>query len=106
MNSKQKFRLRLISVLILCGAAALVAGLYITQVVKGPSYAAKADKQYIKPTVTLFDRGTIFLQSKDGTNVSGATVAEGYLVYMNPTVLANPEQTYQVISQYIKLDFP
>lgn len=104
MNSKQKFRLRLISVLILCGAAALVAGLYITQVVKGPSYAAKADKQYIKPTVTLFDRGTIFLQSKDGTNVSGATVAEGYLVYMNPTVLANPEQTYQVISQYIKLD--
>ena len=90
--------------LILCGAAALVVSLYITQIQKGATYVAKADKQYVKPAVTLFDRGTIFLQSKDGTNVAGATVSEGYLVYMNPSVVVAPEQTFQVISQYIKLD--
>jgi len=104
MNSKQKNRLRFIGAVILCAAAALVVALYFIQVIHGKSYAAKADRQYVKPAVTLFDRGTIFLRSKDATNVAGATVADGYLIYMNPSVLVAPEQTYQVISKYIKID--
>ncbi len=104
MNSKQTLRLRVIGVLVLCAALVLVVSLYFTQIIDGHIYVAKADKQYVKPAVTLFDRGTIFLQAKDDTRMAGATVSEGYLVYMNPTILSAPEQTYQVISQYIKLD--
>lgn len=104
MDYKQKFRLRFVGVGILCGAGMLVASLYFMQIVNGPAYAVKADKQYVKPAVTLFDRGAIFLEAKDGTHVAGATVAEGYLVYMNPAILSSPEQIYQVISQYLKLD--
>ena len=104
MNSKQRIKLRIVGVLILCGAVALAISLYITQIVKGHIYLTKADNQYVKPTVALFDRGIIFMRSKDDTDVSAATVSEGYMVYMNPTAVVLPEQAFQVLSQYIKLD--
>ena len=104
MNSKQRIRLRVVGVFILCGASALAVSLYMTQIVKGRIYLAKADNQYVKPTVSLFDRGIIFMRSKENTDVSAATVSEGYMVYMNPTAVVVPEQAYQVLSQYIKLD--
>ena len=88
----------------LCGACVLAVSLYSTQILNGNAYVAKADKQYVKPAVTLFDRGTIFMQSKDDTNVSAATVYQGYLIFMNPTLVISGDQAYQVLSQYIKLD--
>ncbi len=104
MNSKQRLKLRVVGIAIICAAGVLISSLYFTQIVNGPTYAAKADQQYVKPAVTLFDRGAIYLQSKDSIRVAGATVAEGYLVFMNPSIMTSPEQSYQILSQYIKLD--
>ena len=104
MNSRQRWRLRFVLVIIIAIAVALGTSLYWTQIIQGSSYAARAEKQYVKPSVTLFDRGTIYFQSNDGTRITAATVAAGYVVYMNPTLVTAPEDAYQVLSQYIKLD--
>ena len=104
MNYNQRIRARLVYIGILAAAAVLIVSLYTTQVVKGPSYLAKADKQYIRPNVSLFDRGTIFFSSKDGTKAAAAAVGSGYLIYMNPTQITSPAQTYDALSQYVKLD--
>ena len=104
MNSKQKLRIRFVLIVIALAAAALAVSLYLTQIVKGSSYAAAADKQYIKPTASLFDRGTIYFGSRDGTKIAAATVDAGYLIYMNPTLITSPSQAYEALSQYIQID--
>jgi cell division protein FtsI/penicillin-binding protein 2 len=104
VNSKQRIRTRLILIVILAAAGGLGSSLYWTQVVKGATYAARADKQYDKPQVTLFDRGTIYFQSKDGTKAAAATVASGYIMHMNPKLVMDPSATYEALNHYIKLD--
>ncbi len=104
MKSNNKFRLRIVSVGIILVALALLLSLYNTQILNGSAYRKKADSQHVKPQVALFDRGSILLTSKDGSRVAGATVSDGYLVYMNPSVIQSPEQVYQVLAQYLKLD--
>ena len=104
MNSSQKIRARVILVLIALAACVLGSALYWIQVVSGSSYVARANKQYIKPSATLFDRGSIFFESKDGTRAAAATVGSGYVVYMNPVLLSNPAQAYQAVSQYLTFD--
>jgi cell division protein FtsI/penicillin-binding protein 2 len=111
MNSTQKFRLRLAAVCVILAALILVMALYATQIMHGQSYAEKANKQYVKPTVALFDRGSIFFSGKDTVQMTAATVAEGYLVYMNPSLISSTstgqgytEQVYKALSGYIKLD--
>jgi cell division protein FtsI/penicillin-binding protein 2 len=92
----------LIAILALAGG--LGSSLYWTQVVKGATYAAKADKQYDKPQVSLFDRGSIYFEAKDGTKAAAATVSTGYLLHMNPKVITDPEAVYEALTHYIKLD--
>ena len=104
MNSKQRIRARLVLILIGVAACGLASSLYWTQVVKGPSYATRADKQYVKPSAALFDRGSIFFESKDATRAAAATIGSGYVVYMNPLLVTDATQEYQALSQYITLD--
>jgi len=104
MNSKQRFRARFIFVLIILAAAGLASSLYWTQVVKGKSYAMRATAQYAKPATNLFDRGTIFFASKDGTRPAAAAVAGGRVVYMNPSLMKDSEGAFQAISMYLDLD--
>ncbi len=104
MNSKQRTRARFVFILIILGAGVLASGLYWTQIAKGPSYAARAEKQYVKPVGMLFDRGSIYFQSKDGTRSAAATLGTGFVVYMNPTQVSNATQEYDALSQYLTLD--
>jgi len=104
MNSSQRFRVKIVLIGIVIVAIVLVTSLYSTQIIKGATYAEKADKQYIKPSSTLFDRGSIYFSSKDGMHVAGATVERGYLVYANPKLINNPNETYDAISQFLKVD--
>ncbi len=104
MNSKQRLRTRIILICLLIAAGGLGSSLYWTQVVKGATYTARADKQYEKPQATLFDRGTIFFEAKDGTRAAAATVASGYLIFLNPKTIIDAEAVYEALSHYIKID--
>ena len=104
MNSKQRLRARIVLIALLLAAAGLGSSLYWTQVVKGSTYIAKADKQYDKPPVSLFDRGSIFFESKDGTRAAAATVSSGFLLHMNPKLLSDAPNAYEALSHYLTLD--
>ena len=101
MNYNQRIRARIVYIAILIASLGLAVSLYMTEIVKGPSYLAKADKQYIKPTVSLFDRGTIFFTAKDGTKAAAAAVGSGYLIYMNPSEVTNPSQVYDALFELV-----
>ena len=104
MNYNQRIRARIIFIGIVLAGGFLILSLYRIEILKGKEYAAKADKQYVKPSATVFDRGTIFFSSKDGTKAAAATISSGYLIYMNPTQIVSADQVYEALSQYIKLD--
>jgi cell division protein FtsI/penicillin-binding protein 2 len=104
MNSKQRFRARIILGGIVVAACGLGIVLYGMQILHGSEYVAKAEKQYVKPTTTIFDRGSISFTSKDGTHPAAATLSSNYLVYMSPKLIKDPQGTYQALSQYLTLD--
>lgn len=74
------------------------------QIVHQSDFADKADRQYVRPAQYTFNRGTIYLQAKDGSLVSGATVKTGYIIVINPKLLVDAEDTYQKISNIITVD--
>ena len=104
MNSKIRIRIRFVLIAILLGGAVIVLSLYRTQIVRGDSYASKAEAQYAKPSTSIFDRGSILFKTKDGTTVAGASVDRGSYVFINPKLLTDPSHVYDVLSQYVNID--
>lgn len=104
MNSNQRIRTRIVLILIIIASFGIGAALYFTQIVNGASYVKKADKQYARPSISVFDRGTIFFLNKDGTKVSAASIATGYGLFMNPQLIQNVDEIYDAISQYVTID--
>src|SRR5258708_161164 len=97
-------RIRLISIAIIIFAFFLVTKLYFVQIVSGEAFNERADRQYVRPVGGVFDRGTIFFQSKDSTLMAAASLRLGYTVAINPKILKDPEGVYEKISKIITLD--
>lgn len=101
---KEHPRIWLISLGIILFGLVLISRLYLVQVVEGANYSAKANQQYIRPTDNLFDRGSIFFQTKDEKLVAAATIKTGYFLYVNPKKTDNAESLYAALSKYLDLD--
>lgn len=97
-------RLRFIIFLILLAGLGLITRIYFVTIVHGDEYREAADNQYRRGTGVLFDRGSILLSAKDESTVRGATLATGFTVAINPSVIENPEGTFEALSLYIPLD--
>jgi stage V sporulation protein D (sporulation-specific penicillin-binding protein) len=97
-------RIRFLMSCVVVVALILASKLYIVQVVDGSVYSEKADRQYVKPNQTVFDRGTIFFETKDGTLLSAATVKEGFTLVMNPKLLTDPEGAYNAIRELLPIE--
>ncbi|PIQ69138.1 MAG: hypothetical protein COV91_00385 [Candidatus Taylorbacteria bacterium CG11_big_fil_rev_8_21_14_0_20_46_11] len=97
-------RIRLLSGACVLVTLLLFAKLYVVQIVHGSEYSDKADRQYARPSQDLFDRGSIFFTSKDGSVVSAANLKGGFLLSLVPKYITDPEGTYEKLSEYIDLD--
>jgi cell division protein FtsI/penicillin-binding protein 2 len=104
MNSKIRLRVRFVLIVLCLFATVIAAKLYDTQIVKGQTYAHKADAQYARPASGIFDRGSIFFETKDGTDVAAASVAQGYFLYFNPKQVTDPTQELKALSEYVSID--
>ena len=98
MRSQFRFRIRLVLAFIVLVALLIFTRLYFVQIVRGDEYAQKADRQFASGGSGLFDRGAIYFTSKDGTLISAATLATGFLVAINPQTLGDPEAAYAALS--------
>ncbi len=104
MKLKERSRTRIISATIVLVSLVLIARLYFVQVMNGQNYSDKANGQYIHPTETVFDRGSIFFTTKDEKPLAAATVKTGYFLYLTPKTLGNPESAYSKISKIAPID--
>ncbi|HEY4503995.1 MAG TPA: penicillin-binding protein 2 [Candidatus Paceibacterota bacterium] len=103
MNSNVS-RVRILLAFLFLWAFILSLKLYSVQIVNGENYAKQADKQYVKPISSVFERGSIFFETKNGTRISAALIREGYSLIMNPKLIKNPDFAYEALSQYVKID--
>ncbi len=69
-------RIRVLTALFVCVAIIMIVRLYVLQVMRGSTYAARADAQIIQPENSLIDRGSIYFTDKNGTQIVAATFSE------------------------------
>ncbi len=91
-------RIRIISIFILFFSLLIIGRLYFLQIVHHSFYLNKADRQYMSSGGSLFDRGSIFFQSKDGDLISAATLQSGFIVAVNPVILSDTEMVYKKLN--------
>lgn len=103
MRAQFRLRIRLVLALVVLAALFILIRLYFVQIVYGQEYAQKADRQFASGGSGLFDRGAIYFTRKDGTLISAATLATGFLVAINPQIIADPEATYAALSSFSAL---
>jgi stage V sporulation protein D (sporulation-specific penicillin-binding protein) len=99
MRAQFRSRIRLILGFLILAALAIIVQLYLVQIVRGEEYSQKADRQFSSGGGGLFDRGSIYFTRKDGTLISAATLATGFLVAINPQTLVDPEAAYEAIHE-------
>ncbi len=105
MRAQFRFRIRFILAAIFFVAISIIVRLYFVQIVQGDVYAEKADRQFSSGSSGLFDRGSIYFTRKDGTLISAATLASGFLVAINPQILVDPEGAYEAIASTASTTF-
>ncbi len=98
MRAQFRSRIRLVLLFLILVTLGIFLRLYFIQIVHGTDYSLKADKQFSSGASDLFNRGSIYFTSKDGTLISAATLATGFLVAINPQLLGDPETAYTAIS--------
>jgi len=99
MKSNQTTRIRIILGCIVIAALVLAVKLYDVQILQSKTYSQIANRQYVRPDTVIFDRGSIYFQSKDGTKLAVATVKDGFAISINPKLLTNPSGTYDTIAK-------
>ncbi len=104
MRSLAPWRIRTISLLLLVPVALIVGRLYMVQIENGKSYAERAERQYVRPSTKVFDRGNIYFATKDGSNYSAAVLKSGFLLVANATKIKDVEATYTALNKLHPLD--
>ena len=105
MPKDARMRLRIIVLLVLLFGALFIGRLYNLQIVHSSEFVEEAKKQYIATVPNIYNRGTIYFKEKDGKLTTAATVNEGYVISINPTVLPDDkEKVYLALSSVIPID--
>ncbi len=97
-------RIRFIGIVVAVVALLYGARLYYVQIIKGSAYRAQADAQYVSQSAPIFNRGTIYFTTKNGQELPAATLDTGYTVAIDPEILKNPEDVYNLLSNIMPLD--
>ena len=104
MSARFVSRVRILTICFLVIAITIVGRLYVLQVVRGDSYRAKADAQFIEPATPLVDRNSIYFTDKEGNQIVGATLKSGYAIAVNPKKVEDPEALYEALKEVTTLN--
>ena len=104
MKASSIVRIRIISIAVLCVALVFISKLYLIQVVHSQEYRDRADRQYVRPNQSVFDRGSIFFQTKDGEKIAAATLESGFTLAITPKLIKDDLDAYEKINSVFPLD--
>ncbi|MES2224923.1 MAG: penicillin-binding protein 2 [Patescibacteria group bacterium] len=99
---RKRIQIIIIAVAVLGGV--IIIRLFSLQVINSKDYRARAERQYVTPSGNVFDRGTIYFTSKDGTTVAAAMVQDGFKAAVIPNLVTDPEKTFTTINAVTPLD--
>lgn len=97
-------RIRIAFFIILIAGTLLLGRLFFLQIISGPYYKNQAQRQQNYSQILTPRRGEIYLRERSGELIPVATTKEGYLLYINPKKLENPEKAYGELSKIVALD--
>ncbi len=103
-NTIHRSRIRTLIGVVVCIGAVVVMRLFVLQIINTTGYKEKAQRNYITPTTASFDRGNIYMTTKDATTVAAATVVSGFKLAINPSTLVDPERAYDLINAIVPID--
>lgn len=76
-----------------------IARLFYIQIIQGEAYSQMAKNQYV-PTVTpIFNRGSVFMLSKNGETTPFASLEEFYILAINPNNIRDTEKAYTSLTK-------
>ncbi len=104
MNKVSVFRIRLIALGLILAAIIIISRLFFIQIVRNQYFSDQADRQYTHAGGQLFNRGSIVFTTKDGGEVSAATLKTGFILAINPSSVKNIEGTYDTLNKLLPLD--
>jgi cell division protein FtsI/penicillin-binding protein 2 len=98
MSDNFGIRIRIVSVFILFLGLLFGVKLFWLQIIHGRDYSEQADRQYVTPQGSQFDRGSIFFEKKNGELVSAASLLRGFTVAISPKRITDPERAFTLMS--------
>ncbi len=101
MDKQFKNRIRVIFAGVLLVGILFWIKLYQVQVVQHDYFLARADRQYVRPNTSVFDRGNIYFSTRDDSKVSAAKVEPGYILAINPSQVSNPIGVVDKLSEIV-----
>src|SRR3989338_5010620 len=81
-------------------AVVLLGRLYFVQLVHGEMYLDLADRRHVSKS-SLFDRGSIYFETKEAETVSAASVANGFLLFINPSKISDPGNVFSRLQKLL-----
>lgn len=102
-------RIRILSLSIFVLALLFIVRLFFIQIVQSDYYTDLADRQYLRPSLGVFDRGSILAEKRDGSIFSLAGLKTAYLLAINPKQFSeagiNLEETYKALNQILPISY-
>lgn len=94
-------RLTWVGIIVIIVALFLLTKVFFLQIIRNEEFSSRADRSYVQSS-EVFERGTIFLTSRDGTLMAGATVVRGYLLAVDPGRVLNAEDAFVQLEPYLR----
>jgi cell division protein FtsI/penicillin-binding protein 2 len=94
-------RIRLLTAVIVLVALIIIGRLYNLQVMNAEAYEDRAAQQYVHTARDLYSRGSIYFTTKDGEQLSAASIQSGYVLAVNPTHVTDPEEFCTALEPYL-----
>ena len=97
-------RIRIAFFILLIAGIFLIGRLFFLQVVSGAYYRTQAQRQQNFSQILTPRRGEIYLRERSGELIPVASTKEGYLLFINPKKLENPNSILEKLSTIVTLD--
>lgn len=94
-------RIRLLTGVVVFVALVILARLYNLQIMNAAAYEERAAAQYVHTARDLYSRGSIFFTTRDGEQLSAASIQSGYVLAVNPTHVTDPEAFCAQLDPYL-----
>jgi len=104
MNARYVRRVRILALIVALLGLVLVGRLYFLQILNGKAYVARANAQFVEPATPLTDRDSIYFTDKDGSQITAASLKDGFTLAVNPTKVTDAEALYKTLNAFTPLD--